>query len=221
MKDSILLIKILQKNTMVLKRSLCAAASLFLFSQLNLNAQQPNFIFILSDDQGWNGLSVQMHPDLPNSKSDFYRTPNLEKLAAAGMRFSHAYSPGPMCSPTRASIQTGKSPAQLGMTNVGGGGRGQAPPWQRLIPAPYTSTLSTNETTIGETLKAAGYATAWFGKWHLGGDGPAAHGYDESDGPTGNADGNTNDPQNPKDIFGITDRGIAFMEKNVRAGKPF
>jgi arylsulfatase A-like enzyme len=70
-------------------------------------------------------------------------------------------------------------------------------------------------------LKDAGYATAWFGKWHLGGDGPAAHGYDESDGPTGNADGNTRDPQNPKDIFGITERGIAFMEKNVKAGKPF
>jgi arylsulfatase A len=183
------------------------------------NANKPNIIFILADDQGWNGTSVQMHPDLPNSKSDFYRTPNIEKLARDGMRFSHAYSPGPMCSPTRASLQTGKSPAQLHMTNVGG--RRPASPSQKLILPPHSSTLPTEEVTIGETLQEAGYATAWFGKWHLGGDGPGAHGYDESDGPTGNADGNTDDPKNPKDVFGITDRGIAFMEKNVKAGKPF
>ena len=66
-----------------------------------LAAAPPNIIFILSDDQDWTGLSVQMHPDLPNSKSDFYRTPNLEKFAAQGMRFSAAYAPAPVCSPTR------------------------------------------------------------------------------------------------------------------------
>lgn len=182
-------------------------------------AEKPNIIFILADDQGWNGTSVQMHPDIPNSKSDFYRTPNIEKLASRGMRFSHAYSPGPKCSPTRASLQTGKSPAQLRMTDTGRGRPATAS--QRLVLPPHSSTLSTEEITIGETLKNAGYSTAWFGKWHLGGDGPGAHGYDESDGPTGNADGNTNDPQNPKDIFGISERGMAFMEKNVKVGKPF
>jgi arylsulfatase A-like enzyme len=185
------------------------------------SAQTPNIIFILADDQGWNGTSVQMHPDLPNSKSDFYRTPNLEKLASQGMRFSHAYSPGPMCSPTRASLQTGKSPAQLRMTNVGGSRQRSNAASQKLILPPHSSVLRTDEVTIGETLKQAGYATAWFGKWHLGGDGPEAHGYDESDGPTGNQDGNTNDADNPKDIFGITRRGISFMEHSIDADKPF
>lgn len=184
-------------------------------------AGAPNIIFVLADDQGWNGTSVQMHPDLPDSKSDFYHTPNLERLADRGMRFSQAYSPGPMCSPTRASLQTGKSPAQLRMTNVGGGRQPTLTPTQRLIPPPHFSNLPTKEVTVGEMLKRAGYATAWFGKWHLGSVGPKAHGYDESDGPTGNAEGNTGDPSNPKDIFGITNRGIDFMERSVGADKPF
>jgi hypothetical protein len=119
----------------------CLGAAIFiLVPQADLNAQrrsvtaataQPNIIFILADDQGWNGTSVQMHPDMPNSKSDFYRTPNIEQLARTGLRFSHAYSPGPMCSPTRASLQTGKSPAQLRMTNVGRGR--SAAPSDRLV----------------------------------------------------------------------------------------
>lgn len=182
--------------------------------------KKPNIIFILADDQGWNGLSVQMHPDMPDSKSDYYRTPNIEKLAKGGLIFSRAYAPGPMCSPTRASLQTGKSPAQLGMTNVGGGRQRSAPASQKLILPTHTSTLSTDETTIGEVLQRAGYATAWFGKWHLGQAGPGEHGYDEHDGATGNENGNVEDP-NPKDIFGITERGSAFMEKQVKASQPF
>jgi arylsulfatase A-like enzyme len=211
-------------NQISMMTLLLTSAVLFPSSPRIVNArstlERPNIIFILADDQGWNGTSVQMHPDMLNSKSDYYRTPNIERLARAGLRFSNAYSPGPMCSPTRASLQTGKSPAQLRMTNVGG--TRPATPSQRLVLPPHSSTLSTEEITIGETLKRAGYATAWFGKWHLGGDqGPAAHGYDEHDGPTGNADGNSKDPDNPKDIFGITNRGIAFIEKNAKSGKPF
>lgn len=207
-----------------LTTQLLAAAALLLLSSLGVNAQvagdKPNIIFILADDQGWNGTSVQMHPDLPHSKSDYYRTPNIMKLAESGMRFSNAYSPGPMCSPTRASLQTGKSPAQLRMTNVGRSR--SATPSQRLQLPPHTNSLSTNEITLGEMLGDAGYSTAWFGKWHLGGNrGPGAHGYDAHDGPTGNQDGNSDNPDNPKDIFGITKRGIAFMEQSVEAGKPF
>jgi hypothetical protein len=67
-------------------------------------APQPNIILILSDDQDWNGLSAAMHPDMPNSKSDFYRTPNLEKFAAQAMRFSNGYAPAPVCSPTRICV---------------------------------------------------------------------------------------------------------------------
>ena len=81
-------------RALVFLLSLCATA-------FAATADRPNIVFILSDDQDWTGLSVQMHPDVPNSKSDFYRTPNLEKFAAQGMRFSAAYAPAPVCSPTR------------------------------------------------------------------------------------------------------------------------
>ena len=161
-------------QTNLFKTALLGVATLLLAPQNNLSAQprsvtssgaKPNIIFILADDQGWNGTSVQMHPDMANSKSDFYRTPNIGKLAGRGMKFSHAYSPGPMCSPTRASLQTGKSPAQLRMTNVG---RGRpATPWQRLILPPHSSALSTEETTIGEILKSAGYARHGLGSGTL------------------------------------------------------
>ena len=79
---------------------------------------QPNIIFVLSDDQAWNGLSTRMHPDLAWSASDFVRTPNIARLAKQGMRFSAAYSPASVCSPTRISLQTGKSPAQLQWTKA-------------------------------------------------------------------------------------------------------
>ena len=181
---------------------------------------KPNIIFILADDQGWNGTSVQMHPELPNSKSDYHRTPNLELLARRGMRFSQAYAPGPMCSPSRASFQTGKSPAQLHITNVGRSRPARHS--QRLLLPKHSINLPTDEVTIGEVLRDTGYATAWFGKWHLGGNqGPGAHGYDTHDGATENSDGVTQDPDNPKDIFGITERGMAFMEESKQAGKPF
>ncbi len=184
------------------------------------NKGQPNIIFILADDQGWNGTSVQMHPNVPGSKSDYYLTPNLEKLASQGLRFSQAYAPAPMCAPSRASFQIGKSPAQLRMTNVG---RGSSPqPWERLELEDHSSKLPADEITIGEQLQSVGYSTAWFGKWHLGNRvGPGSHGYDDHDGATGNSEGVTEDPKNPKDIFGITERGIKFMEQNVKAKKPF
>jgi arylsulfatase A-like enzyme len=90
-----------------------------LFFQYGLiAADKPNIIFMLSDDQGWSGLSVAMHPDVPGSKGDIFHTPNIEKLASQGMRFSSAYAPAPVCSPTRISLQTGKSPAQLHWTKA-------------------------------------------------------------------------------------------------------
>ncbi len=212
------------KRRKIVNIILSAAVLLLLLPLPGLNAKpspkKPNIIFILADDQGWNGLSVQMHPDMPDSKSDYYRTPNIEKLAKDGLIFSRAYAPGPMCSPTRASLQTGKSPAQLGMTNVGGSRQRSAPASQKLLLPTHTSTLSTDETTIGEVLQRAGYATAYFGKWHLGTVGPGEHGYDEHDGATGNENGDVGDP-NPKDIFGITERGAAFMEKQVKVSRPF
>src|SRR4051794_38161793 len=79
---------------------------------------RPNIILMLADDQAWNGLSVPMHPAVPGSKGDAYRTPNLERLAAQGRRVPAAYAPAPVCPPSRVSLQTGKSPAALHWTKA-------------------------------------------------------------------------------------------------------
>ncbi|HUT91425.1 MAG TPA: sulfatase [Thermoguttaceae bacterium] len=179
----------------------------------------PNFVFMLSDDQGWNGLSVAMHPNIAGSKSDLYRTPNLEKLAGQGMRFSNAYAPASVCSPTRCSLQTGKSPAQLRWTKASP--IMTAADGHKLIPPMHGKSLPAEETTIAEVLRKAGYATAHYGKWHLGGGGPERHGYDESDGDTGNQDAARFVDPNPVDIFGMSRRAIEFMDKNTKVGKPF
>jgi arylsulfatase A-like enzyme len=171
---------------------------------------------MLSDDQGWNGLSVAMHPDVAGSKGEIFHTPNLEKLAAQGMRFSSAYAPAPVCSPTRISIQTGKSPAQLHWTKAAPAVNGR-----KLIEPRLIKDLNQNEVTIGELLKKAGYATAHYGKWHIAGGGPGAHGYDEHDGDTGNENAFKFTDHNPVDIFGMAERAAKFMEKSQRVGKPF
>jgi arylsulfatase A-like enzyme len=196
---------------------LLSAFSTLLF--IKLTASQPNIILLLSDDQSWSGLSVQMHDDIPESKGEIFHTPNLEKLAAQGMRFSAAYSPASVCSPTRASLQTGKSPAQLRWTKA-------APVMTaddgfKLIPPTIKKDLQTEEITIAEILKRAGYATAHYGKWHLAGGGPGEHGYDEHDGDTGNKDAVPFKDPNPVDIVGMGNRANTFMAKSVKAGKPF
>ena len=177
---------------------------------------QPNFIFMLSDDQGWNGLSVPMHPDVAGSKGEIFQTPNLERLAAQGMRFSSAYASAPVCSPTRISIQTGKSPAQLHWTKAA-----PAVPGRKLIEPRLIKDLSKDEATIGELLKRAGYLTAHYGKWHIAGGGPGAHGYEEHDGDTGNENAYKFTDPNPVDIFGMAERAAKFMERSKRANKPF
>lgn len=178
--------------------------------------RRPNIVFLLSDDQGWNGLSVAMHPDVAGSKGEQFQTPNLERFAAQGMRFSAAYAPAPVCSPTRISLQTGKSPARLHWTKA-------APPekGRKLLEPSQSKHIPAGETTIGELLRKAGYATAHYGKWHIGGGGPGEHGYDESDGDTGNEQAYRYEDPNPVDIFGMAERSAAFMEKNARTGKPF
>lgn len=75
------------------------------------DVSRPNVILILTDDQAWSGTSLRMDPDDPQSASDFYQTPNLEALAAQGMRFTDAYAAASVCSPTRAALQTGRSPS--------------------------------------------------------------------------------------------------------------
>jgi len=113
--------------------------------------RRPNFVFFLIDDLGWT--------DVGCFGSSFYETPNIDRLASQGMRFTDAYAACPVCSPTRASIMAGKYPARLGITQWIGG------PNQ---PTEYEHQMALEELTIAEALKDKGYATAFVGKWHLG-----------------------------------------------------
>lgn len=160
-----------------------------------------------------------MHPEMANSKSRVIETPNIARLASEGMRFSAAYSPASVCAPTRISLQTGKSPAQCQWTKAAGS-MTEADGF-KLIPPQNRRSIESDETTIGELLQSAGYTTAHFGKWHISGGGPGNHGYDESDGDTGNRDAAPHLPPNPVDIFGMGERAMALMTQASKAGKPF
>ena len=129
----------------------------------------PNVVFLLADDLGWSDLGCY--------GSSFYETPHLDRLATEGVRFTQAYAACPVCSPTRASILTGRYPARLHNTDYFGGRRRG-----RLLPAQYDEQLALEEVTLAEALRAAGYATAFFGKWHLGGEGygPLEQGFDSN-----------------------------------------
>ena len=199
-----------------------------------LPAAAQNIVLILSDDQGWTGTSVQMDARVPNSVSDFYRTPHLERLAAEGMTFSNAYSPAPNCSPTRMSIQTGKTAARLGATDIidvvpDEEGRAGIQFFHDAmyhnkpmnVPLPI-SDLAEDEVTIAEFLKAhdPNYATGHFGKWHMGGENPELHGYDEHGGITTNAPGDKGLPD-PKRSGEVTDETVRFIAEQAAAGRPF
>ncbi len=134
-------------------------------------AEKTNFVLVLADDLGWR--------DLGSYGSTYYETPNIDSLAVRGARFTDAYAAGNSCSPTRASILTGKYPAS---THVTDWIPGRTPPGAKLGIPKWTNYLRHAETTIAETLSAAGYATAAIGKWHLGQKGwwPEDHGFDFS-----------------------------------------
>ncbi len=205
-----------------MKASPISAAFLMsmLISRSGLGADRPNIVLMLSDDQSWYGLSVQMHPDMPNSKSDFYHTPRLEELASQGMRFSAAYAPATVCSPTRMSLQSGMSPAKNHWTKAAS--IVTASNNYPMIPVQHRKVIGEEEITIGEVLQAAGYTTAHYGKWHLFGGGPAEHGYDESDGETANRNADPlNDPDNPLDVIGMSERALDFMRRADEANQPF
>lgn len=135
---------------------------------------QPNIILILIDDMGWRDLGCY--------GSTFYETPNLDRLAAEGMLFTDAYAACPVCSPTRASLMTGKYPATLGITDWIDWAGAIHPARGKLIDVPYLKELPHSETTIADTLRGGGYATWHVGKWHLGDDGhhPEDHGFDRN-----------------------------------------
>ncbi len=134
-------------------------------------ADRPNFVFILIDDLGWSDLGCY--------GNTFNETRNIDRLAGQGMRFTDAYSACCVCSPTRASIMTGKYPARLHLTDFI---PGHLRPWARLTVPKFNQELPLDEITIAEVLEQAGYTSASIGKWHLGGSPhlPDSQGFDVS-----------------------------------------
>lgn len=158
-------------------------AFLFLVTSSTFAQEKPsNVVLIVADDLGWSDVTLY-------GTTKLYQTPNIERLAKRGMTFTRAHSASPLCSPTRASLLTGLSPARHGITapnchlpkvvlkaTTGERVAGNKP---SILPNPVTR-LDTRHTTLAETLKSAGYATGHFGKWHLGTApySPLEHGFD-------------------------------------------
>jgi arylsulfatase A-like enzyme len=155
-------------------RFLFVPLGLFLFSMVVAEAaERPNVVLILVDDMGLHDLSIE--------GSTFYRSPNIDKLARGGMRFTQGYATCRVCSPSRASIQLGKFTARHGITNWIGAASGMD--WKRddrLLPAEYLHDLPHGDVTLAEAMREAGYRTFFAGKWHLGGEGshPDDHGFE-------------------------------------------
>ncbi|HET6879849.1 MAG TPA: sulfatase-like hydrolase/transferase [Pirellulales bacterium] len=149
---------------------LFAALAVFTFISHAAAAEQPNVVLIVADDLGW--------ADLGCYGSTFHRTPELDRLAAGGVRFVQAYAACPVCSPTRAALMTAKHPARLHLTDWLPGRRDM--PSQRLLRPPFLQQLPLKEVTVAEVLRDAGYVTGHVGKWHLGGAGfsPTQQGFD-------------------------------------------
>ena len=133
---------------------------------------KPNIVFILLDDYGWKDSTCY--------GSDFYETPNVDRLCADGVKFTDAYASCPVCSPTRASVLTGRYPARVGITHFIDWSGKNHPNRGKLIDAPYFRQLPQEEHSLARALKDGGYTTWHVGKWHLGGPGfyPHEHGFD-------------------------------------------
>ena len=207
-----------------------AAAFLTLLALECAAAAKPNILFILIDDMGWMDLGCQGNPHL--------KTPNIDRFATEGIRFTDAYAPAPVCSPTRAALMTGHSPARLHLTNHLPHQDRFTPPESKLLPAEMRDHLPLEYTTIAERLRdEAGYATAFIGKWHLykGREEKFAaqfQGFDINIG--GCSYGGPPTFFDPYRIPFLTDRKegeylpdrladetISFMRKQVQAKKPF
>ncbi|MGH8248384.1 MAG: sulfatase-like hydrolase/transferase, partial [Gammaproteobacteria bacterium] len=149
------------------RSKILAIVLLFVCSGASVNAQRgsrpPNIIVIMADDLGYGDLGCYGHPSI--------RTPNLDRMAAEGMRFTDFYSSAPVCTPSRAGLMTGRLPVRSGMTSD----------TRRVLFPDSAGGLQQNEITIARALKDRGYATACIGKWHLGHLPqylPARHGFD-------------------------------------------
>jgi len=157
---------------MILKRKFLASLSVSvtcLVTSSSVAAEQPNFVFLLVDDLGWADVAC-------NNDDSFYETPNIDALAKSGMRFSNGYAAASICSPTRASILTGRHPVRVDITDFLPGNSRTG----RFLHVKDRDNLALEEVTIAEQLKANGYSTFFAGKWHLGDEGhwPTDQGFD-------------------------------------------
>ncbi|MGY8720221.1 MAG: sulfatase [Verrucomicrobiia bacterium] len=209
-----------RRNALALALCLVAILNVLIERNNTQAAGSPNFVFILSDDQGWPATSVQMHPTRQDAKSDYFQTPNLERLASQAMRFSQGYAPAALCNPTRRSLQFGQMPVRQGSEG-----------FDALYPVGNT------HLTIPRLLKSVDprYVAAHFGKWdHRTDLAPEHLGYDSGDGNTSNAPGSMTSTfektekwssytvtEDPKRIFSITDRSLDFMMNSVKEERPF
>ena len=194
---------------------LIAWVFLFAISSVSNANERPNFIVILSDDQSWVGSSLQIIPSDERTRSDYFDTPNIERLAKMGMRFTQGYSPAASCCPTRRAIQTGQAPARHEYS-------ADRESWTQT----YRRQLN-----IPRMLKTVDerYVTGHFGKWDHRYDEVTPHqqGYDFSDGYTGNntggakKSGGPSASPDPKRIDTITDKAIHFIDRNHARDKPF
>jgi arylsulfatase A-like enzyme len=180
--------------------------------------RKPNVVFILADDLGWTDLGCQ--------GSKYYKTPNIDKLAAAGLRFTHAYTCGPNCQPTRAALMSGQYGPRTGVYTVGSIDRFD---WKSrpLRPVDNVQKLPLDRQTAGDVMRSAGYATALFGKWHLGQDDahhPAKRGFDDAIVSMGKHFDFVTQPKvdYPKGTYladFLTDKAVDFIRRNKE--KPF
>jgi uncharacterized sulfatase len=201
-----------------MKPLLTLLATFSLLASASGAEQRPNLVLILADDLGW--------ADLPAYGNRFHEAPHLTRLAEEGMRFTDAYSANPVCSPTRASLMTGQSSARVGIHDwITGHWR----PYEALrVPTNRTQHLPHELTTIAEALQKQGYATAMFGKWHLG-HGPAhhptKHGFDEAYVGQGYFNVRFDPPReaSAEKVMAerLTDFGLDFIQRQQQAGKPF
>lgn len=180
--------------------------------------RKPNVVFILADDLGWTDLGCQ--------GSKYYKTPHIDQLAASGLRFTHGYTCGPNCQPTRAALMTGQYGPRTGIYTVGGIDRFD---WSTrpLRPVDNVQKLPLDRRTVADVMKSAGYATGMFGKWHLGQDAehhPSRRGFDEAIVSMGKHFNFATQPKvdYPKGAYladFLTDNSVEFIQRNKE--RPF
>ena len=191
----------------------CLCALSVSVAQAQPHTARPNIVLVLADDLGWKDVGYQ--------GSDFYETPNLDRLAKAGMVFTQAYAGAGNCAPSRAVLLSGQYGPRHGVYAVESTDRGPKN-LMRMIPIPNQSGLAPANVTMAEALQAAGYVTGIFGKWHLGGkEGatPKEQGFATVFDSRPNPNQRREEPEDPKGIYSLTHAAVAFIEQ--RKGQPF